>query len=195
MVGGTGSRVANLRHPDFGAGDLILAYSGWQDYAVSDDVGLHLLDTAMPRTLLAFVVLGMTGFRGYMGLLEIGQPQAGETCCNGGVGSVVGQLAKRQGCHVVGIAGGVDKCRYVVEPWGWTPGSIIAGSVPAAVGRHLPPGHRRLFRERGRCSLRRRPALAQSARPHLAVRADCPLFIGLLEGKKFGKLVIRVADD
>ena len=123
LVGGTVSRVAMSRHPDFSAGELVLAYSGWQDYALSDGAGLHRLDRAMPQPSLALGVLGMPGFTAYMGLLDIGQPQAGETvvvaAASGAVGSAVGQIAKHRGCHVVGIAGGVDKCRFVVETLGF----------------------------------------------------------------------------
>ncbi|WP_295386015.1 hypothetical protein [uncultured Thiodictyon sp.] len=79
MVGGTASRVATSRHPDFQAGDLVRAYSGWQDYALSDGADLRQLDRAMPEPSLALGVLGMPGFTAYMGLLDIGQPQAGET--------------------------------------------------------------------------------------------------------------------
>ena len=81
------------------------------------------LDTAMTQPSLALGVLGMPGFTAYMGLLDIGQPQAGETvvvaAASGAVGSVVGQIAKLKGCRVVGIAGGAEKCRYVVSELGF----------------------------------------------------------------------------
>jgi NADPH-dependent curcumin reductase len=123
MVGGTVARVVASRHPGWREGDLALAYAGWQDYALSDGSGLSRLDPAMPHPSLALGVLGMPGFTAYMGLLDIGQPQPGETvvvaAASGAVGSVVGQIARLKGCHVVGVAGGAEKCRYVVEELGF----------------------------------------------------------------------------
>jgi len=123
MVGGTVSRVEISMHPGYKAGDLVLCYCGWQQYALSDGRGLTKLDTLMKRPSLALGVLGMPGFTAYMGLLDIGQPKPGETvvvaAASGAVGAVVGQLAKLKGCRAVGIAGGPDKCRYVVGELGF----------------------------------------------------------------------------
>jgi NADPH-dependent curcumin reductase CurA len=123
MVGGTVSRVEKSNHTDYAAGDLVLSFSGWQDYAVSDGTGLVKLDPDMEQPSLALGVLGMPGFTAYMGLLDIGQPQPGETvvvaAATGAVGSVVGQIAKLKGCRVVGIAGGAEKCRVAVEELGF----------------------------------------------------------------------------
>jgi NADPH-dependent curcumin reductase CurA len=123
MVGGTVARVVASRHPDWQAGDLVLAYGGWQDYALSDGGDLSRLDPGMAHPSLALGVLGMPGFTAYMGLLDIGQPRPGETvvvaAASGAVGSVVGQIAKLKGCHVVGIAGGNEKCGYVVDELGF----------------------------------------------------------------------------
>ena len=123
MVGGTVSRVEASQHPDYTTGDLVLGYSGWQDYALSDGTGLTKLDPAMAQPSMALGVLGMPGFTAYMGLLDIGQPKAGDTlvvaAASGAVGSVVGQIGKIKGCRVVGIAGGAEKCRYVVEELGF----------------------------------------------------------------------------
>lgn len=122
MVGGTVSRVEASQHPDYKTGDLVLGYSGWQDYALSDGAGLTKLDPAMAQPAMVLGVLGMPGFTAYMGLLDIGQPKAGDTlvvaAASGAVGSVVGQIGKIKGCRVVGIAGGAEKCRYVVEELG-----------------------------------------------------------------------------
>jgi hypothetical protein len=123
MVGGTVSRVERSRNPAFAEGDLVLAGAGWQDFALSDGTDLVKLDPALSRPSLALGILGMPGFTAYMGLLDIGQPQAGETvvvaAATGAVGSVVGQIAKLKGCRVVGIAGGADKCRFAVEELGF----------------------------------------------------------------------------
>ena len=123
MIGGTVSRVESSFHPDYQAGDLVLGFNGWQDYAVSDGTGLTKLDPRMPQPSLALGVLGMPGFTAYMGLLDIGLPKTGETvvvaAASGAVGSVVGQIAKLKGCRVVGIAGGAKKCRSVVDELGF----------------------------------------------------------------------------
>lgn len=123
MVGGTVGRVMTSQHPDFAEGDWVLAYSGWQDYSVSDGSGLLRLGNQLEHPSLALGVLGMPGFTAYMGLLDIGQPRAGETvvvaAATGAVGSVVGQIAQLKGCRVVGIAGGSKKCRTGVETFGF----------------------------------------------------------------------------
>jgi len=123
MVGGTVSRVEESKHPGFRRGDLVQAYCGWQDYAVSTGAGVHKLDAAMPRPSYAVGVLGMPGFTAYMGLLDIGQPKPGETvvvaAATGAVGSAVGQIAKLKGCRVVGVAGGREKCEYAIREFGF----------------------------------------------------------------------------
>ncbi|HAT4984540.1 TPA: NADP-dependent oxidoreductase [Serratia marcescens] len=123
MVGGTVSRVEASQHPDFSVGDWVLGYDGWQDYALSDGNGLRNLGPHLSHPSRLLGVLGMPGFTAYMGLLDIGQPQAGETlvvaAASGAVGSVVGQIGKLKGCRVVGVAGGAEKCRYVVEELGF----------------------------------------------------------------------------
>jgi len=123
MVGGTVSRVEASRHPGFQTGELVLAYAGWQDYALSDGAGLIRLDPGAGRPSLSLGVLGMPGFTAYMGLLDLGAPKAGETvvvaAATGAVGSAVGQIARIQGCRVAGIAGGPEKCRYAVEELGF----------------------------------------------------------------------------
>lgn len=123
MVGGVVSRVEESKHPDFQPGDWVLAGSGWQDYSLSDGSDIRNLGPQFSHPSRALGVLGMPGFTAYMGLLDIGQPKAGETlvvaAASGAVGSVVGQIGKLKGCKVVGIAGGTEKCRYVVEELGF----------------------------------------------------------------------------
>lgn len=123
MVGGTVSEVVSSRNPAFAKGDLVTAYAGWQDYALSDGSGLMKLDPRIAQPSWALGVLGMPGLTAYVGLLDIGEPKAGETvvlaAATGAVGSVVGQIAKLKGCRVVGIAGSKEKCRYAVEVLGY----------------------------------------------------------------------------
>jgi NADPH-dependent curcumin reductase len=119
MVGGTVSEVAASKNPAFKPGDIVLGYSGWQEYALSDGKGLVKLDPKRIPVQAALGVLGMPGMTAYTGLLTIGQPKPGETvvvaAAAGPVGSAVGQIAKIKGCRAVGIAGGPDKCRYLLE--------------------------------------------------------------------------------
>lgn len=123
MVGGTVSRVEASRHDGFAPGQLVLGYSGWQDYALSDGTGLNQLGDDVQQASRALGVLGMPGFTAYMGLLDIGQPTAGDTvvvaAASGAVGSLVGQIAKIKRARAVGIAGGAEKCRYVVDQLGF----------------------------------------------------------------------------
>ncbi|GGM02370.1 NADP-dependent oxidoreductase [Pseudomonas asuensis] len=123
MVGGTVCRVESSRHPDYKEGDWVLAASGWQDYAVSNGDGLNKLRDSPEHPSWSLGVLGMPGFTAYMGLLDIGQPKEGETvvvaAATGPVGSTVGQIAKLKGCHVVGIAGGAEKCKHATDVLGF----------------------------------------------------------------------------
>jgi NADPH-dependent curcumin reductase CurA len=123
MGGGTVSRVVKSRNSAFAEGELVSAYAGWQDYAVSDGAGLTKLDPRITHPSYALGVLGMPGLTAYVGLLDIGQPKAGDTvvlaASTGAVGSVVGQIAKLKGCRVVGIAGAAKKCQYAVDVLGY----------------------------------------------------------------------------
>src|SRR5712691_4369274 len=123
MVGGTVGEIVKSRNPKFAVGDIVMGYGGWQDYALSNGAGLRKLDPAAAPVSTALGVLGMPGMTAYVGLLEIGQPKPGETvvvaAASGAVGSVVGQIAKIQGCRAVGIAGGAEKCRFVAGELGF----------------------------------------------------------------------------
>lgn len=123
MVGGTVCQVEVSNHPDFAVGEWVLAYTGWQRYAVSNGEGLLKLGTQPAHPSYALGILGMPGFTAYMGLLDIGEPKAGETivvaAATGPVGATVGQIGKIKGCRVVGVAGGAEKCRHAVEVLGF----------------------------------------------------------------------------
>jgi NADPH-dependent curcumin reductase len=122
MPGGTVNRIVASRHPQHRVGELVLGNAGWQEFAVSDGSGLLSLGN-MEQPSVALGSLGMPGFTAHVGLLDIGQPRAGETvvvaASTGAVGANVGQIAKIKGARVVGIAGGADKCRYAVEELGF----------------------------------------------------------------------------
>jgi NADPH-dependent curcumin reductase CurA len=122
MCGHTVSEVIESQNPRFTRGDIVAGYDGWQLFAASNGSDLRKLDPAIPMAA-SLSVLGMPGMTAFVGLLDIGQPRAGETvvvsAASGAVGSVVGQLAKIKGCRAVGIAGTRDKCRYVVDELGF----------------------------------------------------------------------------
>ena len=138
MEGGTVSAVMESRSPDFALGDIVLGYTGWQEYAVAAATSLEKLDPGRAPVSTALGVLGMPGLTAYTGLLNIGQPKPGETvvvaAASGAVGSVVGQIAKIKGCRAVGIAGGTRKCDFVVNELGFD----------ACVDHHSPPLPRNL---------------------------------------------------
>ncbi|RKU03216.1 NADP-dependent oxidoreductase [Burkholderia sp. Nafp2/4-1b] len=123
MIGGTAGEVVESRHPDFAVGEHVVGQFGWQEYGTSDGSGLRKVDTSRVPLSAWLGVTGMPGVTAWVGLNRIIAPKAGETvvvsAASGAVGSVVGQLAKRAGCRAVGIAGGPDKCRYVVDTLGF----------------------------------------------------------------------------
>lgn len=146
MTGGTVSEVVESHHPEFAPGDVVLAHSGWQRYAVSDGRGLRVLDATQAPVSTALGVLGMPGFTAYAGLVQIGRPRPGETvvvaAASGPVGSAVGQIARIRGARAVGIAGGPDKCAYVRDELGFDGvvdhhrsdlGSRLAAATPAGI--------------------------------------------------------------
>ena len=110
------------RNPAFKVGDAVQGMLGVQQYAISDGKGLAKVDASAAPLERWVGGLGMPGWTAYFGLLEVGQPKAGETvvvsAASGAVGSIVGQIAKIKGCRAVGLAGGPEKCRYVVEELG-----------------------------------------------------------------------------
>lgn len=107
----------------YAVGDLVLAGSGWQDYALSDGSGVMNLGKNPANPSWALGIMGMPGYTAYAGLLKIGEPKPGETvvvaAASGPVGATVGQIAKIKGCRVVGIAGGKEKCAHVVNNLGF----------------------------------------------------------------------------
>jgi NADPH-dependent curcumin reductase len=123
MEGSSVCAVIRSNLPHYRPGDIVLAGTGWQEYALSDGQGVQKIDPALGPISYALGVLGMPGLTAYTGLLNIGKPQPGETlvvaAASGAVGSVVGQIARIKGCHVIGIAGGERKCRFVQEELGF----------------------------------------------------------------------------
>ena len=123
MVGGTVSQVVASNRDGFAAGDWVVGFCGWQDYALSDGVTAVNLGPQPARPSWALGVLGMPGFTAWAGLTQIGAPKPGETLAvasaTGPVGATVGQIGKLMGCRVVGIAGGPAKCAFAVDAFGF----------------------------------------------------------------------------
>jgi len=122
MAGGSVAEVVSSNAPGFAPGDLVFSDTGWQDYAVLPGKHLVKLPSVEPMTHL-LSIYGIAGLTAYFGLLETGRPQKGETvvvsAAAGSVGSIVGQIAKIKGCRTVGIAGGAEKCRWLIEHLGF----------------------------------------------------------------------------
>jgi NADPH-dependent curcumin reductase CurA len=138
--------VRASRHPEFAPGDAVQGLLGVQKYAVvKGGSRLVKVDTAKAPLERWVGGLGMPGWTAYFGLLEVGQPKEGETvvvsAASGAVGSIVGQIAKIKGCRAVGIAGGPDKCRYVVETLGFDACvDYKAGNLAADLAEACPNG-------------------------------------------------------
>jgi NADPH-dependent curcumin reductase CurA len=119
---GAGEVVAS-KHHDFAVGDHVTGIFGVQEYAVSDGRGAQKVDPDAVPLPTYLSLLGMTGMTAYFGLFDVGALQEGETVvvsgAAGAVGTVVGQLAKLKGCRVVGIAGGPEKCSWLVDELGF----------------------------------------------------------------------------
>jgi hypothetical protein len=144
MRGSGISEVIESNGGKFPVGTMVIGSTGWTEYHLSDGEGLVQCDPELPPTAM-MSVLGTTGLTAYCGLFKIGKPVAGDTVlvsgAAGATGSVVGQLAKIAGCRVVGIAGGADKCAWLVEEAGYDAAiDYKAGGVREAIRRECPRG-------------------------------------------------------
>ncbi len=123
MVGGVVGEVIESNNAKFKPGDIVQSEFGWQEYALSNGQGVRKVDPSIAPISTAIGILGMPGLTAYFGLLEIGQPKAGETVvisgAAGAVGMAVGQIAKLKGCRVIGIAGTDEKVKYLIDELGF----------------------------------------------------------------------------
>ncbi len=138
-------RVVSSKNPKFAVGDHVYGVLGVQEYAVTNGTGLTKVDPALAPLPVYLGTLGMPGMTAYFGLLDIGKPQAGQTVvvsgAAGAVGMVVGQIARIKGCHVVGIAGGAEKCSYLTKDLGFDAAiDYKSENVRAALQKHCPKG-------------------------------------------------------
>ncbi len=145
MVGTAVGEVIESNHEKFKAGDFVETRTGWQEYGVSNGGGVRKLDRNYVPLSAYLGAVGMPGVTAWIGLNEHGKPKAGETvvvsAASGAVGSAVGQLAKFKGCRAVGIAGGREKCDYVVNELGFDACiDYKAGGLDAALKEACPQG-------------------------------------------------------
>ena len=145
MVGGTVGEVIESKNPKFSKGDFVVGPFGWQQYACSDGNGVNKIDVTRVPMSAYLGVVGMPGVTAWVGLLDICQPKEGETvvvsAASGAVGSAVGQIAKLKGCRAVGIAGGKQKCDYVVNELGFDACvDYKAGRLDADLKAAVPKG-------------------------------------------------------
>ena len=123
MIGGTAGEVVESRNPAFAVGDRVMAMLGWQLYGKSDGRLIRKVDTSRVPLSAYLGAVGMPGVTAWYGLNRIVAPEPGQTvvvsAASGAVGSVVGQLARRKGCRVIGVAGGAQKCAIVVDEYGF----------------------------------------------------------------------------
>lgn len=141
---GIGQVIAS-RHREFAVGDWVSGVFGVQNYALSTGAGVAKIDTSLAPATVHLGALGISGLTAYFGLLDIGGPKPGQTVlvsgAAGSVGSIVGQIARIKGCRAIGIAGGEQKCRWLVEEAGFD-GAIDYKTVDlrAALKTHAPDG-------------------------------------------------------
>lgn len=154
MVGGTVGEIVESKNPKFSVGDKVNGMLGWTEMAVSDGVLLRKVDATKIPLSAYLGAVGMPGMTAWYGLNQIIQPKKGETivvsAASGAVGSIVGQLAKKHGCRAVGIAGGAEKCAYVVKELGFDACiDYKAGNLEADLKAATPDGIDGIFENVG----------------------------------------------
>jgi NADPH-dependent curcumin reductase len=145
MRAGAIGRVTSSRNADYEVGERVSGMFGVQRYAVSDGGGVRVVDTTLAPAPVHLGVLGMTGLTAYFGLLDLGRPEPGQTVvvsgAAGAVGSVVGQIARVKGCRAIGIAGGPEKCAWLVDELGFDAAiDYKAGELRAGLRQYAPDG-------------------------------------------------------
>ena len=161
--------VTASRNPRFAVGDHVSGLFGVQEYALTDGKGVTKVDVRLAPLPKYLSVLGMPGMTAYFGLLDTGQPKPGETlvvsAAAGAVGALVGQIAKIKNCRVVGIAGGAEKCRYIVSELGFDAAiDYKSEDVSRSLRKHCPEGIDLYFDNVG-------GAILDAALAHIRLRA------------------------
>ncbi|CAN5381461.1 NADP-dependent oxidoreductase [soil metagenome] len=154
MIGGTAGEVVESKNPRFAVGDKVIGMLGWAEMGVADGAQLNKVDASQVPLSAYLGVVGMPGMTAWYGLNQIIQPKDGETivvsAASGAVGSAVGQLAKLRGCRAIGIAGGAEKCAYVVNELGFDACiDYKAGTLAADLKAATPKGIDGIFENVG----------------------------------------------
>ncbi len=145
MRAGTIGKVVESKHPKYQIGDVVSGWGGVQQYSLTSGQGYYKVDTSLAPMPTYIGTLGMPGMTAYFGILEVGKIKEGDTVlisgAAGAVGSVAGQIAKIKGCKVIGIAGGPEKCKYLIDELGFD-GAIDYKneSVIRKIKEHAPKG-------------------------------------------------------
>ena len=137
--------VVESQHPGFVVGDEVSGLFGVQRYALSNGAEVNKIDTGLAPATVHRGSLGISGLTAYFGLLDVGRPEPGQTVlvsgAAGSVGSIVGQIARIKGCRAIGIAGGEDKCRWLVEEVGFDAAiDYKSADLRAELKAHAPDG-------------------------------------------------------
>ena len=123
MVGVCLAEVVESDNPNFSTGDLVRGFGEWADYAVVEADSFLKLEVGLDQEEAYLSVLGLNGWTAYVGVMEVGKPKEGETflvsAAAGATGSLAGQIAKKAGCKVVGLAGSQEKCDWLVNDLGF----------------------------------------------------------------------------
>ncbi len=169
VIGGAVSQVVASRHDNFTEGDYVEAYSGWQDHAAIGGSEARKVDPALGPLSTALGVLGMPGLTAYLGLIDVGKPEPGDTvvfsAASGAVGAIVGQVAKIAGCRAVGIAGSEKKNAYLSDELGFDAAiNYKTDDIGAALDHACPDGINVYFENVG-------GAVSEAVYPRLAPRA------------------------
>lgn len=144
-AGSIGKVIKSNGHPKFAEGDTVTGWGGVQQYVVTNGENWYKVDANLAPMPTYIGTLGMPGMTAYFGILEVGKLKEGDIVlvsgAAGAVGSIVGQIAKIKGCTVIGIAGGADKCKYIVDELGFD-GAIDYKSenIATALKRECPKG-------------------------------------------------------
>ena len=154
MLGTTAGEVIASRNPRFAVGDMVVDRLGWAELGIADGSTMRKVDTSRIALQAYLGIVGMPGMTAWYGINQIMMPVRGETvlvsAAAGAVGSAAGQLAKLRGCRVVGIAGGPEKCAYVVSELGFDACvDYKAGNVAADLAAAAPDGVDALFENVG----------------------------------------------
>jgi NADPH-dependent curcumin reductase len=145
MRAGALGRVIESKNSKFAVGDHVYGAFGVQEFAISNGIGITKVNAGAIPLPVFLGTLGMPGMTAYFGLLDIGRPEPGQTVvvsgAAGAVGSVAGQIAKIKGCAVVGIAGGAEKCDYIVKDLGFDAAiDYKSEDVRKSLQKHCPKG-------------------------------------------------------